>query len=299
MIEIRRILCPTDFSEFSRLALDHAVALSRWYGAEIETLHVVHQVVPHPSIVPTYPAWAALDPAVREQLTAELHRFAEPAVKAGIPARVALREGDTVSEVLEEARTFQADLVVMGTHGRGGFERWVLGSVTEKVLRKAACPVLTVRLPEKPPQGAPLYRRILCPLDFSGASTHALRYALSLAQEADAQLTLLHVLESLPDEEPVSLPSVPDYRRFLEGEARERLRVAVPAEERDWCKPEEVVVTGRAWRRIVGEAIERQTELIVMGVHGRSAFDVMLFGSATHHVVRAAPCPVLTIRAPR
>jgi nucleotide-binding universal stress UspA family protein len=187
----------------------------------------------------------------------------------------------------------------MGTHGRGGFERWVLGSVTEKVLRKVGCPVMTIPPPFEGTRAPVAFKRILCALDFSEASLNALRYALSLAQENDAELALLHAVEWLVEDQPGAEPpvfDVPEYRRYLERDARARLHRAVPEEARDWCHPVELLGAGRAWKEILRVARERESQLIVMGVHGRSAVDLMLFGSTTHHVIRSACCPVLTIR---
>jgi len=221
-----------------------------------------------------------------------------PAENEGVKVKRTIREGDVIGEILKAARSIPADLLVMGTHGRGGFERWILGSVAEKTLRKAPCPVLTV-----PPAGGdqpvdPIHlKKILCPVDFSDAAMAALRYALSLAEESDAELVVLHALEWGPEEEPLRprIADLPEYRRLLEQNAREKLRAAIPTEAREWCHPEEVVVFGRAYQRILAEAKQRQAQMIVMGVHGRNALDILLFGSTTHHVVRAACCPVLTI----
>jgi nucleotide-binding universal stress UspA family protein len=298
-IEIRRILCPTDFSEPSRRALEHAVAVGRWYGAGIAVLHVVAPPLPlgvgFPAPLPAAGAATDLE-AVREAL----RDFARPAAQAGLNVETVAAEGAAVLGILEQAQSLPADLLVMGTHGRGGFVGWALGSVTEKVLRRAPCPVLSVRPaePAEAPGGsAPLFRRILCPVDFSPSSERALAYALSLAQEADSRITLLHVLE-WPAEEP-SQParfSVEDYRQVLAAEAKERLRALVPDAARNWCEPEEAVVLGKAHREILRLAKERQSDLIVMGVQGRGALDLALFGSTTHHVVRGASCPVLAIR---
>ena len=299
MISIRRILCPTDLSDLSARAFRHATAFAKWYEAELDALYVVPAVVPHPGVMPPGPSWALFDPEARSQVEDELHYFVAPAENEGVTVKRTIRDGDVVSEILKETRGIPADLVVMGTHGRGGFERWILGSVAEKTLRKAPCPVLTV-----PPAGGdqpvdPIHlKKVLCPVDFSEASTAALRYALSLAEESDAELVLLHALEWGPELEPPLRPGIadfPEYRRLLEQDAREKLRAAIPTEARDWCHPEEVVVFGRAYQRILAEAKARQAQMIVMGVHGRSALDILLFGSTTHHVVRAACCPVLTI----
>lgn len=304
MIEIRRILCPTDFSDFSRRALEHAVALAHWYEAEITLLHVVPFV---PSVATaTFPPGVSpltLEPMSHERLLEELRRFAEPAAAAGLRFDTVVRDGSAVGEVLDLARTLPADLLVMGTHGRGGFERLVLGSVAEKVLRKACCPVFTVPQPaEGVPAGTPpLFRRILCAVEFSPSSMKALDYALSVAQEANASLTVVHVVEWSPDDEVREHRhfDVPGYRRYLEEEARGLLRRAIPEEARLWCEPHEVVAVGKAHQEILHAAREAKADLIVMGVQGRGAADLMLFGSTTHHVIRESQCPVLTIRGRR
>src|SRR5438105_1169342 len=142
----------------------------------------------------------------------------------------------------------------MGSHGRGGLDRLVHGSVAEKVLRKASCPVLTVPPPVSGP--APevplLLRRILCTVDFSEWSTKALAYAVSLAEEADAQLLVLHVLEMHSE----NLTAYPDfnlstYVQHLEDEALTQLRGAIPDKARALCKPEELIAKGKAYREIL------------------------------------------------
>jgi nucleotide-binding universal stress UspA family protein len=301
MVKIRNILCPTDFSEFSDWALGLALPLARWYHAEVAVMHVVPRVLMHPEYFPYMQEPVLPASSVREQALEELGRFVQKARAAGISAEVRLEEGDSVEEILECASGLPADMLVMGTHGRRGFERLVLGSVTEKILRKTPCPVLTVSnaphclgTPEKPT----CFKRILCPIDFSTSSVKALEYALSLAQEADSQLTLLHVVESLFDES-LGQGSVnaPDFRAHLEQDAVEKLKEAVPSEARDWCTPEELVRAGRPYQQILKLAEEKNADLIVMGVQGRSAVDLTLFGSTTHHVVRQSPCPVLTMRS--
>lgn len=300
MTEIKRIVCPTDFSDFSQRALDHALALARWYGSEVSVLHTIPRVLMPPEFYPYLQEPVTPDPEVRERALAELGRFVRHAREDGITAEIRLEEGDPVEEILKLTERLPGDLVVMGTHGRRGFERWVLGSVAEKVLRMAKCPVLTVPMnpdvkdePEKV-----LFKKILCPIDFSSCSIKALEFALSLAEEADGKLTLIHVLESVfEDAGDMAALAVSDYRDYMERNARERLEQAVPAEARQWCESEAIIASGRSYQRILKYAREREADLIVMGVQGRSAVDLMLFGSTTQHVVRAAECPVLTIRS--
>jgi nucleotide-binding universal stress UspA family protein len=303
MIEIRRILCPVDFSDYSRRALDHAVAIARWYESTVTVLHVFCPV-PVTTFGPGVFETFALPGADRGQLLAETNRFIESEIAPGMPIEAAIREGNPAAEIFDQAVSMKADLLVIGTHGRSGFERLLLGSVTEKVLRKASCPVLTVpcRLPDAVPAGPVLYKRILCPVDFSESSLRALDYATSLAREADAQLTVLHVIshefESVmadvvaPDEH----TTVADSRRRREDDIRRRLKDAVPDDVATYCTVEMMLTHGKPSREILRVAAEQQTDLIVMGVQGRGAADLTFFGSTTQHVVREAACPVLTLR---
>jgi nucleotide-binding universal stress UspA family protein len=304
MVEFKHILCPVDFSDFSRRALQYAVAFARWYDSDVTVFHSYGTPMSAGPLggYPEPLALEALAPSpqeLRQQVLAELRNFADAVNAPGVSIHIDASAGRTVQGILAEARTLAADLVVVGTHGRGGLDRLVLGSVTEKVLRKALCPVLSV---PPPASGAPevlaLLERILCPVDFSDASLKALVYALSLAQEADAQLLAMHVVEGLPmwDEQVVDRFDLSRYQQTLIEDARARLRTAIPAEARTWCKPEELVCTGKAYREILRVARERDAHLIVLGVHGRNPVDLMLFGSTTNHMVREAACPVLTLR---
>jgi nucleotide-binding universal stress UspA family protein len=297
MIAIQRVLCPVDGSDFSARALAHAVALARWYSAEVTVLHV-YTAVPAPASIASGGATPALAETDRQRVEAWIHRFAAGLLPSDVPSRIEIREGAAVAGILDAAEG--ADLLVIGTHGRGGFERLLLGSTTEKIIRTASCPVLTV-----PPgiEGAALhvpdaFKRIVCATDFSPSSDKAVEYALSLAQEADARLTLVHVLD-WPFLEPGTDAldqSLAASRQHVLDNLSERLSLAVPDEARTWCEPEEVLVSGRPHREIVRVASEKTAGLIVMGVHGRGALDRAVFGSTTSQVVRHAACPVLTVR---
>ena len=307
MIDISRILCPVDFSDFSRRALDHAVALARWYDASVTLLNVcgVMPVAAYAPGAPMFPP-AVLTHEDRVRVLELMQEFAASETGTAVPLEFEVREGATADEILDKAHAMRSDLIVLGTHGRSGFERLMLGSVTEKVLRKAECPVLTVprNTPDVVPAPPVLFRRILCAVDFSGCSLHAVDYALSLAQEADAALTLLHVIE-LPPEVPadardsvLAAPrSLREYIAVAERDRRERLEQLVPADARSYCRGiDTVLATGKAYREILRTAAERQSELVVIGIHGRSAADLLFFGSTAQHVLREAACPVLTLR---
>jgi nucleotide-binding universal stress UspA family protein len=197
-----------------------------------------------------------------------------------------------------------ADLLVLGTHGRSGFERLLLGSVAERVLRKASCPVLTVPKGDAGAVNEALYRTILCPVDFSESSMRALQYALSLTQEADAQLIVMHVvaheLERSSDAAVIAYDAgmtVGNFVKEREEELRTHLlKASAGAGGNEYSRVESLLTHDKPWREILRVAGERQTDLIVMGVQGRGASDPLFFGSTTQHVVREASCPVLTLR---
>ena len=299
MVTIERILCPVDFSGHSRVALDYATALARWYEAEVVALHA-HAVAMVPATIGAFPAATAVGvPLTREEIEHDLDHFVRPVVAAGVKTTTAVATGGAAKSILEAAEKLPASLIVMGTHGASGFERLVLGSVTEKVLRKAKCPVLVVTRHADAPSGtAVLFRRILCAVDFSPCSNSAVSYALSLAEESGGAVTFLHVVEGF-DEEPLSSAhfNVPEYRRHLQLAAEEKLQALVPDDTRSWCDCKTVVRSGKAYREILATAKTLDADLIILGVRGRNAVDLALFGSTTNHVVRGADCPVLTVHS--
>ena len=287
MFEVRRVLCPVDFSEFSRRALQHAARLAHWYGAHLHALHV-DPAVPPPSVTPG-PEASGAGITASVALTAALATFVRPLQDTGIALEGHVALGDVATRILDYTRSTRADLVVLGTHGQGGLERLVLGSVAESVLRRSPCPVITTRLADAPflREGAP-FRSIVCPVDFSPASLAALGHALSLAAEGDARLTLLHVLDCDVDRAPEA-PAAAD--------AQGRLHAALPPRAGDWCRPRAVVAVGRVHEQVLRVADESSADLIVLGLHGHPALDVMRFGSNTVRIVRTAKCPVLTVSA--
>jgi nucleotide-binding universal stress UspA family protein len=301
-MKIRTVLCPTDFSEFSRRAIEHAVAVARWNESKLTLLHVYPFLVPLAGDAPYLPSGLPLDAETRARLLRDLETAAEPARAAGLDPALLLIEGDPSEEILRRARTLPADLIVMGTHGRRGLDRWMLGSVADRVVHKARCAVLTV---PRPPEGVPpaperLYQRILCPVELSG-SENILETAFSIAHSAGGRLTLLHVLEDLPQREAVARMAHLDWATFhdgLEQDARRRLRTAVANRPLHGCEVDEAVVAGKPHREILKIADTSGASLIVMGIHGHNPLARLFFGSTTFHVLRQAACPVLTVRGP-
>jgi nucleotide-binding universal stress UspA family protein len=302
-IEIDRILCPTDFSVFSSRALRHAIALAQRFEARLTVLHVIPPSLAYGAVPPYSPALAVVSPPLREQIEGELRAFIEPAVAAHVPTQTELREGDPWREIEKAAEELPADIVVMGTHGYGGFEHLLLGSVAEKLLRRLPCPVLTVCHEEGRTWEAPgLVRRILCAADLSDSSPATIAFALALAEKHQAEITLLHVVDSLPDPTEhvyMAVPEIGPLRRDLEQRARVQLHDAVPEDARGGGAITERVTIGRAYKEILRIAAEQNADMIVMGTRGHGPIGRMIFGSTSHHVVRAASCPGVTIRPVR
>lgn len=286
--EIRKILCPIDFSEFSASVLAYAAAFAKLFGSEITVLHVFAPVVPQANS-----ATLLQVPEARQSIADELHRLVAPLSSAGLTVRTQIAEGNTASEIVHHAAEHDVDLVVIGTHGRSGFDRLTLGSVAEKVLRKTPCPVLTI-----PPGVARTatdvsVRRILCPTDSSTCSEHALDFALSLADRADAAVTALHVVETIETRPELSRAMTELQQRRCDTELR--FLEEINAARAGGRGITNAVMLGRPYLEILRMVEERAIDLIVMGVRGRGPVDMALFGSTTNHVVRRAACPVVTV----
>ena len=301
MVKLEKILCPVDFSDFSRDALDHAVALTKWYGGRLTVMHVVPTPTMPMPVAGGLVDSATLPPSVNtDAIAKELSRWAQASIDSSDLRMDALvASGLAAIEIARQAKLLSADLLVLGTHGRSGFQRLFLGSVTEKLLRTTTVPIMTIPPPVRKPESI-RFKTILCPVDFSAESMRALDYGLSLAKEADARIILLHVVEGFVDT-PYANEfrhlSVVEYYEQIEVDAAKRLAAAVPIDARTWAQPVERVITGRVYQQILKMAEDERAELIVMGVRGRGAVDRFIFGSNTDHVIRGASCPVLTLHS--
>ena len=300
---IHRLLCPIDFSEISDHALQQAAALARWYGARLTVLHVKLTMSPHPDMPSGGPMAASLETET-ETLRKRTADACRVITDAGTPVDIAVLHGEPVPLILAMADSLPADLIVMGTHGLGGFQHMLLGSVTEKVLRKATCPVLTVP-PRTPPTAARPFTSILCGVDFSDCSIKAVQFAASIATQSGATLTLLHVLEWPWHEPPMPVMvgvapeqarALIEYREYLASSAASRLEDIGATAMAAGGAPAVDVRFGRSYVELLEAAREQHADLIVVGVQGRSAVDLGFFGSTANQLVRGAACPVLTVR---
>jgi len=287
-IAINNILYLTDFSQPSEAALPFAVSIAREYGAKVYAFHVL---IPAVYTYTTPETAAAVLDAQEDDALANMQRV--KAQLGGLAHETVVERHTGVWPALEGAiKEYAIDLIVVGTHGRTGAQKLLMGSVAEEIFRRSHVPVLTIGPFEKrgTHRGAK-FRHVLFATDFSEDSLAAAGYALSMAQENEARLTLLHVMK-----EPEAMDKTAEDRI---SSANFRLHEIVPEAAESWCRPDAVVRFGTAADRILEAAKERDVDLIVLGVRGSrgvSGAATHLERATAHKVVAHALCPVLTVR---
>ncbi len=294
-LKIKLILCPIDFSEFSVSAYQHALSVAEHYEAKLVAQHIV-ELWRHPSF--DFAASAGLYEeslqALRESGKEQLQEFVKKHTQDEIQPELVVQVGLAADSILSFAQSQETDVIVMGTHGRRGFDRLMLGSVTDRVMRRAPCPVLAASKPYDSAAAGKEWghvhhlSRILFCADFSENSQRALKYAISATAEYDAELTLLHVLEEVPG---------PAETEEAIARATEQLDRLIPPEGRKSLKIKTAVRIGKPYAQIIQLALEAQIDLVSMGVRGRGALDVAVFGSTTYRVMQLGSCPVLAVHS--
>ena len=278
-----RILVAVDETEQARWALAATINLARICSAELTLLHVVKR----PADRAEYE---------EERISNELLQLLRSKVPGTIKVAIDSRKGNVVAEIVSAAAELDADLIVMGTHGRGPLPQLFLGSTTEGVARWAQCPVLTVRQPREAdyahPQG---FRRILVAVDASEPALAALAFALDMARETDAAVAVVHVVDTAhPWQGEISetgLAPLSHIRR--QGQMLlNRMLADVPGGE----KCETILRDGLPAKEILVAAHKWEADLVVIGSQGHGHFEQFVLGSVANAVVRGSPCPVLLVR---
>ena len=294
MLEIKLILCPIDFSEFSVRAYRHALSLAEHYRAKLVVQHIV-ELWRYPSVgfVANAGLYEEFCQVRREDGKEQLEELVKKYTPDEIQPELAVDLGMAPDSILSFAQARKADLIVMGTHGRRGYDRLMLGSVTDRVMRRAPCPVLAVCKPPRDSMAAEEERghvhhlnRILFCTDFSENAERALNYAISVTAEYEAELTLLHVLEDIP--------TAANAAEAI-AVAKVQLDKLIPPGGRKTCKIKTAVRIGKPYGQIIQLALEAQADLVTMAVRGRGALDLSVFGSTTYRVMQLGPCPVLAV----
>jgi nucleotide-binding universal stress UspA family protein len=289
---IRSILYLTDFSEPSEGALPFVTAIARKCGAKV---HAMHVLTPKPCLYTAAAPIGFLEEAEEERAKAEMQRTESQL--SGLPHEATIEWGAGVWAATERALQQQEiDLIVLGTHGRTGAEKLLLGSVAEEIFRRSPVPVLTIgpQVSRSLHNGA-RFRRVLFPTDFSPESLAAARQAISLAQENQSQLVLLFVMRKPKERNEAGT----ERFEISVAEAIHRLYEIVPENVTLTYRPQVAIEYGEPAQRIVASAKEHNTDLIVLGVRNPTEH----IGAATHldhaiahKVVANASCPVLTLR---
>jgi nucleotide-binding universal stress UspA family protein len=288
---VERILCPVDFSEISGKAYRYAQSITSHYHAKLLVQHIV-EMWQHPS------GYYSVSPEVLEDFRRALISDAEKELQqfvktAGGPQPECLVEESVAADaILFLARERAISLIVLGTHGRRGFDHLMLGSVTERVLRHASCPVLVIPRSAPAPVGPNVrddsvsVQRILCCVDFSAHSQCALKHAFSLADAYGAEVTVFHVLDGIPESADVGKET---------AAAMENLQKLLPTAAHEATKTHLEVRLGKAYPEILRFASEARPDVIVAGVRGANAMNLAVFGSTIYRVIQLSSAPVLAV----
>ncbi len=286
-IQLKNVLFATDFSPAAAAALPYAATLAKRFGAKLFALHVRTPVI-NPMTPPA--GWPALEKTA--EIEAREQRSALRNAIPGIETTVLIEEGDIWTHLQAVMERQDIDLVVIGTRGRSGIGKLLLGSAAEEIFREVRCPVLSVgpHTPAEPARNGE-FSHILYATSFGTETPAAAAYAISVAQEFQARLTLLHVLED---------PRVGDLvvPQDLFESSKTRLEHLLPPEAEMWCVSEFCVEQGDVAERILDVAKRRKADLIVLGVHrptGVPGAATHLPIATAHKVVSQAHCPVLTV----
>lgn len=295
MLNIQKVLLTTDFSESARKAMVHAAELAGRSQAELIILHVRTLFQDDPN----NPEHQFLDQERYDRFVAEsLDQAAESLGSRAQVRREVRRNVSPAAGILDFCAEQGVDLVVMGTHGRSAIGHFFLGSVAERVVRHAPCPVLTVGSGHKPYKDNPLYRKILVAFDFSEHSIDAAGKAIDVAALYDARVKVFYALEQ--EVHPAFFAtwkmSIEHHLDEIADNANRALREALGEEAVANLDIQVQIGDDRSDKEIAELAEKEQFDLVVLGTHGLSGLDRALLGSTTERVLRIAPCPVLTFK---
>lgn len=277
-----RILVPTDFSDLAAYAVRYAASIASHANARLTVLYAdTFLPPPHFTYAQVTDIAESLEVS-KSQAKEELDRYVQEHVPAGLEVEAVVAEDLPVSAILDAAEQRDVDLIVMGTHGRSGLSRVMLGSVAERVLRETNRPVLTARESTDRPAGR--IAKVLCPMNFSEVARDALRHAVSLAKLYNAELTVLHVVEP--------------QQRIVTQQEMEQLCSWIPDDVRPRCEFQQLELSTHPAEQIIESARAFGADLLVIGAQHKRFTDTTIIGSTTVQVTRHASSPVLTVVRP-
>ena len=290
-IALANVLLATDFSPQSDVVLSYAMAIARAYQSKIFGVHVMPPEDYLFTAPDLWPSHMEEDKKLQEDAIARLENELR-----GVPHEALFGTGDVWTVLSRVIGKSDIDLVVVGTHGRTGARKLLLGSIAEKVFRQATCPVLTVGPNVSPnPNGEALFQRILLATDFGRESLAALPFAFYLATGGRSQLTLLHVVDS---DQPAADIEADDVRASVKCRLEELLAPDVKKMGNVECLVE-FSHPFAVREPILKVAKNRAADLIILGARPTHAATATthLVGTTDQHIVAHATCPVLTVRA--
>lgn len=296
-MKVDKILFATDFSDSAEAAFGRALLLAERLEAELHLLHavVLHEHDPN-NPEARFPDSEEIFRKLFEIADSNMASLLERRGRETLTLEEVQRPGVSASEViLSYADEIDADLIVMGTHGRKGAARVLMGSVAEAVTRHAVCPVLTVHADARSVRDEKV-KTILVPVDFSESSSLAIRHAKELGHLYRAGLELLHVVEQVP----YPYFHVPAESSMVQNQTkRAREALAKLAEELlgGGIRHSISVRSGRVATEILNHAREEDAGLLVIGSHGLGGLERLLLGSTAEQVIREAPCPVFVVKS--
>jgi len=284
-MEIKNVLVPTDFSLPSKAAVNYGVALARKFRAKLTLLHVLD---PHPLLEETADIDRETEQTLRGKAFEELLNLVSPEDEDDLDLQIVVKFGDIHKEISNTIKERGTDLIVLGTHGRGRVGRLILGSTTERLLRKLAIPVLSVRTT------APMnFTQILFATDLSESSVQGFDFAVDLARKFGSKIVAVHVL----DKRMVSIldDAVIESRERTIQDAKRKLGLLFTEGKRSGVDVETQLVEGTAAPLILKAAEEYRADLILLAISGKSHAERVMFGATADRIVREGDIPVLSV----
>ncbi|OQY53221.1 MAG: universal stress protein UspA [Desulfobacteraceae bacterium 4572_89] len=323
-IEPKKIMCALDFSDFSHLILSYGKTLAREFDAKLYICNIVSDMV---MLSSHGQAYIASDAIAGERLENAQTLLENLAKEHGIEAEIIVSPGHPADDITRIAREKSIDLVIAATHGGSGIKRFLIGSVTDRLVKTIDSPLLVLcaqkdQVSFKDNLNVSI-KRILVGCDFSPGSELAFTYALSLAQEFQGELHLVHVIKPEKHIEMTTSNYMKiqggDYlgwnrsdfldlqknaaeeewerRKSLSARFERQLSQMVPEESRSWCDPKITLLEGEPYTELIKYAEQKEIDMIVLGIHGRSFLEKFLVGSTTDRVISRGSCPVLAVRS--
>ncbi len=294
--QINTIFCATDFSKLAEEVVAYGITLAKEFNAKLVVCHVVD-----------FPTVSMYGEAVTGPIEHQ-NRFMDYAKSEisrlvgnePIDSQALVTLGNTTEEISRLVVEFKADLVITATHGRSGLKRFFLGSVTERLMRTLTCPLLVLRGAEDGSESKfqkfP-FKRILVGCDFSSDSDLAFKNSLSMAQEFESELHMVHVVEPSGYKDLFKMPAEQGekFKQDLFDMIKGRLKSMVPDEALNWLTLQTHLLVGKPYAEIIRYAEINDIDLIALGIRGHGMVEDILVGSTTDRVIRRAPCPVLSI----